>query len=390
MANAVRKGLILAVLGLAAAMSAVGQDGGQPNGPAPASTKPVGTPTALGLLGGQPSVLSLSFSGGTVGEYVEALRAQSAVGANISLGPAVAEMPMPPIQLRDVVLSVAVRAVETVTDSQGAPMMLTRSIVGEGGEPLFVISARADGASGGGSPTLRSFSVATLLDSRRGVGMEPKTLLGAVESLLSMEDGAGESARVMLHKETSTLIMRARKDQLVAVEDLLVGLERDAIELRDSERPARALVTELEAELRAVREKREILHERMRLNEKNIAQTDHMIKQGVVPQGAQDANREQSRKLEEERIELELRESHLTNRLEDALAAVGGRTVVVLRVKPEALERTLDAAGAICGAMSPRMRVGKGDQPGELEFMGTPTQIEGVRGWLRAQALLAE
>ena len=151
MANAVRKGLILAVLGLAAAMSAVGQDGGQPNGPAPASTKPVGTPTALGLLGGQPSVLSLSFSGGTVGEYVEALRAQSAVGANISLGPAVAEMPMPPIQLRDVVLSVAVRAVETVTDSQGAPMMLTRSIVGEGGEPLFVISARADGASGGGS-----------------------------------------------------------------------------------------------------------------------------------------------------------------------------------------------------------------------------------------------
>lgn len=300
-------------------------------------------------------------------------------------------MPMPPIHLKNVSVEVAVRAVETVTDSHGAPVMTTRTITGDyGGDPLYVISARADAMAGGVPQSLRSFSVSGLLDAERGVAMPAETLLGAIESLLTMENGEGEPPRVMLHKETSTLIMRARKDQLVAVEDLLVGLERDAKAKRDVDRPNRMLLNELEAELRAVREKREILTERMKLIERNMQQAHDMAKQGLVPQSEIESLRERDRDLEEQRIELELREAHLSNRMVEASQAVGGRTSESMRVAVDSAEKTLQAAVAIGGAMSPTMRVSKGSEPGVIEFTGTPSQIAGVRGWLRAQGLLAE
>ncbi len=367
--------------------------------PQPAKTQPAKTqpaePTALSsnAFGAQwllEKRFDLTFPGGTVADYIAAVTSQPDVDCNVSLAPDARSIPMPPIRLTNINAAVAIRAIETITDDSGQPRLYTRTIEDNASAPLYTINLIPTHERHEPETALRSFRVASLLDPAQGGSLTPDTLLGAIESLLSFEHGDGEPAKVLLHKETSTLMMQAPADQLVAVEDLLDGLERDAIERRDVNKPNLSLIADLKAEQQALREKRDILHERMRLAEKNAVETEQLIQQGVAPQSDREQIRERLRELEEQRIEFDLRESHITSRLDEALAATGVRQNETFRVPQDRVEATLEAAAAIVTVMSPPAVVERGEQPGQITFHASPGQIAAIRRWLRAQNLIVD
>jgi hypothetical protein len=332
----------------------------------------------------------LTFPGGTVADYIAAITGQPGVDCNVSLAPDARSLPMPPIRLTNINAAVAIRAVETIADEWGQPLLFTRTIEDNASAPLYSILLTHNQRDPEQPVALRSFRVASLLDSAQGGTMTADSLLGAIESLLSFEHGDGEPAKVLLHKETSTLMMQAPTDQLVAVEDLLVGLERDAIERRNANKPNLSLIADLKAEQQALREKRDILHERMRLAEKAAVETEQMIQQGAAPQSDREQIRERLRELEEQRIEFDLRESHVASRLDEALAATGVRQTETFRVPQDRVEATLEAAAAIVTVMSPPASVERGEQPGQISFHASPGQITAIRRWLRAQNLIVD
>lgn len=379
--------LLAAIAGLSIALAAYAQ---------PASTRidvPTTQPAATNVITdrwGNVAQFDLTFPGGTVSEYFEAIRALPGVVANISLSPDARGIPMPPIRLSQVSVSVAVRAVETITDETGAPIFSTRTIEADDSSTLYAITARPARAAKLEEEILHSFRVASLLDQRQGGGMSADTLLGAIETLLSMDTSGREPARVMLHKETSTLIMQGRTSQLQAVETLLDGLERDAQQRQELTRPNLALIADLKAEQQAIREKREIMRERVTLSEKQFVEAERLIAQGLVPQSELETARERMRELEEQRIEMDLRESHISNRLDEALAASGVQQSETFRVTKDRADTTLDAAAAIAEAMSPPVSVERGDEPDLITFRASPGQLLAIRKWLHAQSLLVD
>lgn len=385
--------LLVAGLALPAATHA------QPEAADPhASTQPPAQPPTRAALAAdafQPIWLAgkrfeLTFPGGTVADYIAAVTSRPDVDCNVSLAPDARSIAMPPIRLTNINAAVAIRAVETVTDASGRPLLSTRTIEDANSAPLYAITVIPRHERPEPETSLRSFRVASLLDPTQGGSMSADTLLGAVESLLSFQPSEGEAPKVLLHKETSTLMMQARTSQLVAVEDLLVGLERDAQQRRELNKPNQSLIADLKAEQQAIREKRDILHERMRLCEKQIVETEHLIEQGVAPQSDREQIRERLRELEEQRIEMDLRESHITSRLDEALAATGVRQAETFRVPRDRADAALEAAAAIVTLMSPPASVERGEQPDQLAFNASPAQLTAIRKWLRAQNLIVD
>lgn len=220
--------------------------------------------------------------------------------------------------------------------------------------------------------------------------MSADTLLGAIETLLSMDGSGAAQAKAMLHKETSTLIMQGRPGQLQAVENLIEGLELDAIQRRELTKPNQALIADLKAEQQALREKREIMGERVNLAEKQFVEASRLIEQGLAPQSELETARERMRALEEQRIEMDLRESHVSNRLNEALAASGVRQSETFRVAKDRADGTLEAAAALAEVMSPPVSVERGDEADLITFRASPGQLLAIRQWLRAQSLLVD
>lgn len=336
------------------------------------------------------SVFDMTFPGGTVGDYFDAIRSIPGVVANVSLSQEAWGVPMPPIRLSRVSVSVAVRAVETITDESGTPIFSTRAIEDGRSAPLYVIVARPTKPGKPEAEILHSFRVASLLDPRQGGGMSADTLLGAIETLLSMDGSGSAPAKAMLHKETSTLIMQGRTGQLQAVENLIEGLELDAIQRRELTKPNQALIADLKAEQQAIRERREIMRERVNLSEKQFVEAERLIAQGLAPQSELETARERMRELEEQRIEMDLRESHISNRLGEALAASGVQQNETFRVTKDRADATFEAAEALAEAMSPPVSVERGDEAELITFRASPGQLLAIRKWLRAQSLLAD
>lgn len=378
---------LLLVAGLALASSAQAQPA-QPQATPPSAPQPVADPSSM--FGKPETRFDLVFNGGTVAEYVAAVAAQPGVDGNVVLAPDARSVLVPAIRLTNVNVHVALRAVETLTDHSGRPLLSMRTIEDGGSSPLFVINAIPSPLAKGALPSLHSFRVAALLDPAQGGSMPAETLLGAIESLLSFQSGPGEPPRILLHKETSTLMMQAATDQLAAVENLITGLERDAQQRRELNRPNQSLIADLKAEQQAIREKREILQERVRLCERQIVETEEMIKQGIAPQSDREVTRERLRELEEQRIELDLREAHITSRLEEATAAAGPSQNEAFRVRRDRADATYQAASAIVKVMSPPAGVEYGDGTDQLIFRGSAAQIDAIRTWLQAQHLIAD
>lgn len=338
----------------------------------------------------------LSFPGGTVSEYFDAIRSIPGVVANISLSPGGQDMPMPPIRLTNVSVSVAVRAVETLTDETGAPLFSTRLIEANDSSTLYAVTSRPPRSAGRGSRSdssesleLWSFPVATLLEPSGGASMSADSLLGAIDLLLGAGSPDATPPRVMLHKETSTLIMRANKDQMVAVEHMLGGLERDMNNRRALAKPAFLELSETRSMLSNLEGRQKLHNAKIAMLERRRRQLQDLIATGAANSAEMMDIDDRATVLEEEKLELDMQLEQTRQRLMIIEQTAEQRISRTFRVARDRGEPTLDASRAISRAMSPVPDVAL-TPDGSLSVTGTESQLSAIESWLRIQNLLSK
>jgi hypothetical protein len=201
----------------------------------------------------QRHVFDLSFRGGTVGEYAEAIRKVDS-SVNIVVMPNAAIVPVPALTLQSVSVHGALDFLDGREYQIGREaIQLDLSFYMDGPpssrEEIFTIGAR-----GAVEPTQSLvMSVAPLLDA-----MSKQDLLTAIEVALEMVSENRAPAAVKYHEATNILLVRGHPEQIGIVHDMLSELFSAANRKR-AEQEEQAKVNAMGAELRALRSQNEQL-----------------------------------------------------------------------------------------------------------------------------------
>lgn len=191
---------------VAAAVAVVGVVMAQPTGGMPERPRGVAQQSPE-----DPPTVTVDFKGGSLAEYVAAVRAaQPAV--NVVYTTEAERFPVPAILLRDAA-EFEVMGVLNLLRMEGSSRL---NVENKG--RVFAISVINAGARAGGSQT-SVWSVQELLAN----GIKPEDLLSAVD--VAVEVGGGNSA-VKFHRETALLIARGDGGDLVAIDALIQQLHR--------------------------------------------------------------------------------------------------------------------------------------------------------------------
>jgi hypothetical protein len=191
--------------------------------------------------------LDLKFPGGTVAEYVEALRA--ATGANVVVWPEAEGVPVHPMQLSRVTLADAVflldglergfehRHVRLDVDFLGQPDQ-------EEARPIFQIRAQVRSPRGPTEVFTRVWSLSGILGNRSA-----DDVLTAVETSIELAGDLDPAASIRYHGETMLLIARGGPGQISAIEsviDALVDADERRMHREDTERATTEVRRELD------------------------------------------------------------------------------------------------------------------------------------------------
>lgn len=203
-------------------------------------------------------VIELTFDGGTVGEYVEALR-NAVQGANVVVTtPEVQELVLPPVQLDSVDLGAAVHLIEgDYQPNERTVIRIEVDVIGrwhDDQKPVFKVSGQVR-RRGPAAAESGVWTVADLLAS----DVPPEAVLTAVETALELFADNRARAEVRFHEETGLLIARGDPLQMEAIDDVVDRL-REGLDRRrevkqqeagqEAEEKASQRVKELENELR--------------------------------------------------------------------------------------------------------------------------------------------
>ena len=188
-----------------------------------------------------PVVVTLSFKGGTLAEFVAALRAAEPK-ANIVVATAAAGAKVPAIELRGAGLGQALDA--ACVAAEAAYPVRVNDFQGPG-EPVYSVTAAAPTMMSGTVPmtvkaedSTQVFSLNRLTEGDprlgSGEGMKVETILSAIEAGTS-----DEATKIVLryHRDSGLLFLRGSRAQTSMVKDLLSNLERDLQERRRRSAP---------------------------------------------------------------------------------------------------------------------------------------------------------
>ncbi len=168
----------------------------------------------------EPTRFSLDFAGGTVGEYVESIRAAHPE-ANIVVPPDAALFPMPPIQLRDVTTEAAIGVVyqESGDAMRGMSWLRIRSIKNLGStEAVFQLQA---GHQEGNSNKTIVQSLAGVLSQQRTKPLKIEDVLSAIEAATNM---TSPPPKIRYHEETMLLLFHGTAEQVDALNRTIEAL----------------------------------------------------------------------------------------------------------------------------------------------------------------------
>jgi hypothetical protein len=180
--------------------------------------------------GPEPVVVSFSFEGGTLKEFVAAVR-KDQPKANIVLATRADSAVIPPMILRDAGVE---QALEGACMAAEADFQVRVKEFRGAGQPVYSIYAYAQPQSGGvqmvgPKPGQLHQRVLTLNDltAQRASGMKPmkvETVLSALD--LAMADEK-KPPRIRYHEDAGLLLVRGTYEQIEVVEQIIVTLSRD-------------------------------------------------------------------------------------------------------------------------------------------------------------------
>lgn len=186
-------------------------------------------------------VITLDFRGGTVREYVDALRAAS-IGkpVNVVVSSAAEAVKLAPIQLNSVMLSDAVEAIQTAAGSRvgmwtigrvsGGRGQLPEGVVPTYGVDYMPVPVNNHLQHENATPSVAVFSLSDLVSpvSQGGAGLNGQMVLTAVEGAAEMAtvDPIGPAV-IRFHQDSSLLIVRGVENQREAVRAVVQQLMQD-------------------------------------------------------------------------------------------------------------------------------------------------------------------
>ncbi len=251
-------GSALAVL---VAVAGAGQDGGGGHG----EVVILESKGAQAAPAGAGVVVSVEFGGGSIREFVEALKRGSARPINVVMPGEASEMTLPAISLKNVPVLSALRSLEYAfapEGSQNQPFKVSTIEKTGPAEPVYVLEMlpRYQGLSE--SIVTRSFSVRDLLSSGPGdgAGMSLEQVVQSIEAALSLdaEEMKGRASRspakVVVHRESNLVLVKGLSRQVDVAGEVVVRLGTDVALRRKEAQPGR----EFEEELGRLRKEREV------------------------------------------------------------------------------------------------------------------------------------
>jgi hypothetical protein len=205
-------------------MALPGAAGGQPAQPPPQQQQP--PPQRQRPEQAALPVIDLSFPGGTVLDYVAALR-KANPEANIVVDPEAAQIAMPPVTLRRVTVPAALAVLQrrSVNDGRTVIELSLEEVPSFSPEerPTYQVQARTSGA-GRAPPPIRSTKVWTV-SRLLGGDITSRKLLSAVETALEVV-GSEPKPDVRFHEDTGLVIARGSAEQIEAIADVIDQLSR--------------------------------------------------------------------------------------------------------------------------------------------------------------------
>ncbi|HUU82429.1 MAG TPA: hypothetical protein VM243_02890 [Phycisphaerae bacterium] len=208
---------------------------------------------------GGPAI-DLEFPGGTVAQYVDALRKVTPEANVVVITPEVLEITLPPVQLKSVGLGDAVFLMEGDYEPKAhVHVRIEVNQIGpwdESQRAVFQVSGTVVRKGRTGTET-HVWTVADLL--AEGVG--PEAVLTAVETALALYAEDHEPAQVRFHEETGLLIARGDPWQVEVIDDVVDGVREGRQRQRESDMQKRKSEADTETQQR-VTELEEQLHAR--------------------------------------------------------------------------------------------------------------------------------
>lgn len=209
---------------------------------APALPQQPGTPADRAA---QAAVIDLDFRGGTLAEFVAAVRGAQP-RANIILAESVAAVRLPTVQLRGAGIEQALEAATLAAAGDKRVMVSTHRGNGTGGEFVFVVTAQPEptsigpaGQGRGGEKMLRVFSLARLTDQQPNdppnTAVKATTILTAIESGMT---GLMDVPTLRYHEDSGLLFVQGSGQQIAVVQEVLQSIESTQQYRRASNRGA--------------------------------------------------------------------------------------------------------------------------------------------------------
>lgn len=248
--QSIRRNVAWGILG---AVVAAGPCGAQSNQPPPGQASAI-IPT-----------VSVEFAGGTVGEYVAALKkaAGPATAVNAIVSDAASRMALAAISLKTVSPATALQAIEAAAGSgEGVWVIgpIGQASAHPGVAQAFSVDFRpSERLARGLARRLMVFSLDEITLGEGG--LTPDIVLTAIESTLAMQSDPAAKAEMRFHKESGLLVVRGTSQDVEAVAQVLDRLRddmrrrvRDASRSKQVDIITKANVQRAEIQVRITRE----------------------------------------------------------------------------------------------------------------------------------------
>jgi hypothetical protein len=172
------------------------------------------------------TLINLSFPGGTISEYLEALRQAAGKAVNIAMSSAQAGLPsIPAVELAEVDLESAIHLIEGDYSMEDGTVIEVRvdtlsALGGSRGNPLFRVSAESVKSTTLGQH-VKVWSFTELLDDH----LSAEDALTAVELAVKLVNSPAGTAKVSFHAASSLLVAQGSSDQLEAIDSVVDQLQ---------------------------------------------------------------------------------------------------------------------------------------------------------------------
>lgn len=289
----------------------------------------------------QQRTFGVSFDGGSIREYVAALRkAAGDIPVNVLISGDEEALELPEIVLEKVTVENAINALNFVRTDE---CVVGVNSTGHGEEEVFAVyveSRRPRGRTGGpiikeepAQPTsFEVFSLAQLLESpadeEGGPTADTTTLLTAIDTALEMA-GAGGSTDIKFHPDSGLLIIKGdeRETKLVGrlINEVYNDVTRRRVELRNLKAELSVATTELQKAEVALQAQ----HGELEIAQSELDQMEKLKASGMVGEGelrnARVGMKRMMGELDVAQLELEQRR-HRVDALMDQIKALQART----------------------------------------------------------------